>query len=54
MNTILWLLVIVLVADKVVAVTPTPYDDLILTTAKGVFKTFWSLLSGKKEEKKEE
>ena len=50
-------LLLLLVADKVVAITPTPYDDLILTAIKSVLKPFKTLLSGKmneEEEKKEE
>ena len=45
-------LLILLVADKVVAITPTPYDDIILTAIKAALKP---LLPGNKtEEKKEE
>ena len=49
-------LLLILVADKIVAITPTPYDDLILTAIKTVLKPFSALLSNKieEEEKKEE
>ena len=30
---------ILMVADKVVAMTPNPYDDMIITAIKGAFKT---------------
>ena len=30
---------IILVADKVVAMTPNRYDDMIITAIKGAFKT---------------
>ncbi len=56
-NLIAWLLqhwdtvvLVILVADKVVAVTKNPYDDLILTIIKGVLKPFGSLLSSKKDD----
>jgi hypothetical protein len=45
-------LLLILVADKIVAITPTPYDDLILTVIKGVLKPFSALLSNKIEEEK--
>jgi len=43
-------LLLLLIADKIVAITPTPYDDLILTTIKSVLKPFSALLSNKVEE----
>lgn len=45
---------VILIADKVVAITKNPYDDLILTLIKGALKPLGSLLSSKKEEEKKE
>lgn len=33
-----WVVLCLLIADKIVAVTPTPWDDMILTAIKSAFK----------------
>ena len=35
-----WIALAVLVADKIVAATPTKYDDLILTVVKAAISPF--------------
>ncbi len=35
-----YIVVILLAADKVVAATPTPWDDIILSAIKSVLKVF--------------
>lgn len=34
-----WIIMGILVADKIVAATPTKWDDLILTSIKGALKS---------------
>jgi len=51
LDIILWLvkawytiLLIILIADKIVAITPCPWDDLIVTSAKKMSKIVMSLI----------
>lgn len=38
------ILLVILIADKIVAVTPIPYDDLIVTAAKKLMEKIKSII----------
>jgi len=51
LDIILWpvkawytILLVILIADKIVAITPVPWDDLIVTSAKKITKLIMSAI----------
>lgn len=41
------ILLVVLIADKIVAATPCKWDDMILTAVKGAFKSVFPAMKGR-------